>query len=131
MEGTPRPRDHEGKLAHGVIRRHFKSLYRVVTRGDISADLYAKGILDENTFETVTGKSLTDKEAGQQIVRAVQKAVLINVEVFETFCAALEDDLIAKETVQKLRGRFLHCVIRHLDNYAQTRQPGSLGIRKR
>ena len=45
--------DPEGKLAHTVIKHHFKCLFRIVTRGEISTDLYAKEIPDDETFVIV------------------------------------------------------------------------------
>ena len=95
--------DPDGKLAHSVIRRHFTSLCRVVTRGDILDLLYSKDILDEDTYDLVN-KLQSDKEKGRKIVRAVQKAVLIKVEIFEEFCSILENDTIARDTVKKMRG---------------------------
>ena len=93
-------------LAHSVLKGLFQPLCEAVTRSESTfVSLYSKGILDEDTFEAVTSQHLTCTAKGIKIVRAVQKAVRIKVDAFEQFCAILDEDPIAKELVQELRGR--------------------------
>ena len=99
MESDERAPKTPGEAAHEAIKRHFPSLMNVVTSGDIVPHLYAKGLLDESTFDIVTSPQATisSTQKATAIVKSIQKSVQAKPEKFDTFCLILKSKELADQ----------------------------------
>ncbi len=98
-----------GEAADKAIRKMFLELRRAVTKDEVPDNLFAKGVLTQETFELSTSLGLSGLEKGRKILFEIQHLVRYNPEKFETLCKVLEEHgLGTKDLIKKLRGKSEH-----------------------
>ena len=92
--GDEEPPKAQGEAAHRTLRKHFPILMKIIASGDIVENLYAEEIVEESTFEVVTGSGtlMTNKEKGTKILKDVLVSVRSKPKAFEIFCRVLKSE---------------------------------------
>ena len=84
-----------------------------VNPGDISACLFANGLITVFENEEVNLQTITRQERMEKLLTAVQRAIMMNEQKFESFLESLGKEKKYSDLVLKMRGNFALLIIRY------------------
>lgn len=94
----------KGSCAFAAIKKNIVRMNRGVIIGQTPDELYAKELIDDNTWE-VCLSPITDGEKGKKIAREVQKRVRLFPEMMDNLCEILKKERATEDLAKAIQGR--------------------------